>query len=86
MSNLDDLYTESGIKAKHRYFVKFSYLKWILLMVLYFGIIYWAFTTEVFGDNKSQPYYFIVIVSVLFFLVFKKTGRFLKENKKFLGF
>lgn len=88
MSNLEDLYNETGIKEKPSGFkIKSGLIKFSIYTFVLGGIIYWAFSNNIFGSNTSQPYYFIVIVVIFLYAVMKKITSFwgiIKQNKKFL--
>ena len=88
MSNLKELYNEAGLKRTSEGSKMRSGLLKVMIYLAMFGlIIYWAFSTNVFGSNTSQPYYFSVIAAVFLFIVIQKITSFwkiLKQNKKFL--
>ena len=85
MGNLEELYNESGIKkTAEGSKTKPGIIKVLVYMAVLGYIIYWAFTTSIFGSNTSQPYYFVVITAVFLYLVLKKVSSFWKQNKKFL--
>ena len=85
MGNLEELYKEAGIKkTSDGSKINPGIFKVLIFMAVLGCIIYWAFSTSIFGSDTSQPYYFIVIVVVFLFLVFKKITTFWKQNKKFL--
>ncbi len=88
MSNLEELYKEAGLKkTSDGSAIKFGILKVLIYIAILGLIIYWAFSTRVFGSNTSQPYYFSVIAAVFLFVVIQKITSFwkiFKQNKKFL--
>mgnify|MGYP003538522819 CR=1 FL=1 len=88
MGNLEELYKEAGLKRTSEGSKMRSGLLKVMIYLAMFGlIIYWAFSTSVFGSNKSQPYYFSVIAAVFLFIVIQKITSFwkiIKQNKKFL--
>ena len=88
MGNLEELYKEAGLKkSSEGSTMKYGLLRVLIYIAILGLIIYWAFSTSVFGSNKSQPYYFSVIAAVFLFIVIQKITSFwkiIKQNKKFL--
>lgn len=88
MGNLEELYKEAGLKKTSEGSKMRSGLLKVLIYIAMLGlIIYWAFSTNVFGSNTSQPYYFSVIAAVFLFIAIQKITSFwkiIKQNKKFL--
>lgn len=88
MGNLEELYKEAGLKkTSEGSRMKYGLLKVLIYIAALGLIIYWAFSTNVFGSNTSQPYYFSVIAAVFLFVVIQKITSFwrvIKQNKRFL--
>jgi len=88
MSNLEDLYHETGIKEKpNGSRIKPAILKFFIYIIILSCIIYWAYLKNILDFSTSQPYYFIVLAALFLYVIFNKLNSYweiVKQNRKFL--
>lgn len=87
MSNLEDLYHETGIKEKpNESRIKPAILKFFVYIIILGSIIYWAYLKNILDFSTSQPYYFIVLAALFLYVIFNKLNSYweiVKQNRKF---